>query len=124
MSGRSGRNPGRAYNGLTDKVGKPCSTRVEAKADARQKAALSKLAPEQVKSTELAGEPIVQVLSHAPGNGPAIGGLKAMTANGWFAARPPGTEYLYKIYAESFIDEPHLPRLVQDVHFLVDASIA
>lgn len=87
MTARTGRNPSQAYADLTDALGKPFATRVEAKADARQKALLSKLAPEQVKSTELAGEPIVQILSHAPGNGQAIGGLKVMTANGWFAAR-------------------------------------
>ena len=70
------------------------------------------------------GEPIVQILSHAPGNGQAIGGLKVMTANGWFAARPSGTEDIYKIYAESFIDEAHLQRLVQEAQVLVDAAIA
>jgi len=124
MTARTGRNPSQAYADLTEALGKPFATRVEAKADARQKALLSKLAPEQVKSTELAGEPIVQILSHAPGNGQAIGGLKVMTANGWFAARPSGTEDIYKIYAESFIDEAHLQRLVQEAQVLVDAAIA
>ena len=124
MTARTGRNPSQAYNDLTAALGKPYATRVEAKADARQKAALSKLAPEQVKSTELAGEPIVQILSQAPGNGQAIGGLKVMTANGWFAARPSGTEDIYKIYAESFVDEAHLKRLVEEAQVLVDAAIA
>lgn len=124
MTARTGRNPSQAYADLTEALGKPFATRVEAKADARQKALLSKLAPEQVKSTELAGEPIVQILSHAPGNGQAIGGLKVMTANGWFAARPSGTEDIYKIYAESFIDEAHLQRLVEEAQVLVDEAIA
>ncbi|HGM5578876.1 TPA: phosphoglucomutase (alpha-D-glucose-1,6-bisphosphate-dependent) [Pseudomonas putida] len=124
MTARTGRNPSQAYSDLTADLGKPYATRVEAKADARQKALLSKLAPEQVKSTELAGEPIEQILSHAPGNGQAIGGLKVMTANGWFAARPSGTEDIYKIYAESFVDEAHLQRLVQEAQALVDAAIS
>ncbi|MFH7489555.1 alpha-D-glucose phosphate-specific phosphoglucomutase, partial [Pseudomonas syringae pv. tagetis] len=81
--------------------GQPFSTRVDAKANPQHKALLSKLSPEQVTSTELAGEPIQKVLSHAPGNEQAIGGVKVMTENGWFAARPTGTEHIYKIYAES-----------------------
>ncbi|MBA1198662.1 alpha-D-glucose phosphate-specific phosphoglucomutase [Pseudomonas plecoglossicida] len=124
MTARTGRNPSQIYADLTAKLGKPYATRVEAKADPRQKALLSKLAPEQVTSTELAGEPIEQILSHAPGNAQAIGGLKVMTANGWFAARPSGTEDIYKIYAESFIDEAHLQRLVKEAQVLVDAAIA
>ena len=124
ITARTGRNPSQAYEELTAELGEPFATRVEAKANAQQKALLSKLAPEQVKSTELAGEPIVQILSHAPGNKQAIGGLKVMTANGWFAARPSGTEDIYKIYAESFIDDAHLQRLVAEAQELVDAAIA
>jgi phosphoglucomutase len=124
ITARTGRNPSQAYEELTAELGEPFATRVEAKANAQQKALLSKLAPEQVKSTELAGEPIVQILSHAPGNNQAIGGLKVMTANGWFAARPSGTEDIYKIYAESFIDDAHLQRLVAEAQELVDAAIA
>ncbi|MFQ6575886.1 phosphoglucomutase (alpha-D-glucose-1,6-bisphosphate-dependent) [Pseudomonas sp. UM16] len=124
ITARTGRNPSQAYAQLTAELGEPFATRVEAKANAQQKALLSKLAPEQVKSTELAGEPIIQILSHAPGNNQAIGGLKVMTANGWFAARPSGTEDIYKIYAESFIDEAHLQRLVAEAQELVDAAIA
>ena len=124
MTARTGRNPSQAYQGLTDALGEPFSTRVEAKANPQQKAALGKLSPEQVKSTELAGERIEQVLSHAPGNNQAIGGLKVMTANGWFAARPSGTEDIYKIYAESFVDEAHLQRLVSEAQVLVDSAIA
>ncbi|MFJ4373992.1 phosphoglucomutase (alpha-D-glucose-1,6-bisphosphate-dependent) [Pseudomonas japonica] len=124
MTARTGRNPAEAYAALTVELGEPFATRVEAKANPQQKALLSKLAPEQVKSTELAGEPIEQILSHAPGNGQAIGGLKVMTANGWFAARPSGTEDIYKIYAESFVDDAHLQRLVGEAQELVDKAIA
>ncbi|WP_368491744.1 phosphoglucomutase (alpha-D-glucose-1,6-bisphosphate-dependent) [Pseudomonas sp. Hg5Tf] len=124
ITARTGRDPSQAYAELTAELGEPFATRVEAKANAQQKALLSKLAPEQVKSTELAGEPIIQILSHAPGNNQPIGGLKVMTANGWFAARPSGTEDIYKIYAESFVDEAHLQRLVAEAQELVDAAIA
>jgi phosphoglucomutase len=124
MTARTGRDPSQAYQALTEALGEPFSTRVEAKANPQQKALLSKLAPEQVTSTELAGEKIEQIMSHAPGNNQAIGGLKVMTANGWFAARPSGTEDIYKIYAESFVDEAHLQRLVSEAQVLVDSAIA
>ncbi|MGI4838885.1 MAG: phosphoglucomutase (alpha-D-glucose-1,6-bisphosphate-dependent) [Janthinobacterium lividum] len=124
MTARTGRDPSQAYQALTEALGQPFSTRVEAKANPQQKALLSKLSPEQVTSTELAGEKIEHVLSHAPGNNQAIGGLKVMTANGWFAARPSGTEDIYKIYAESFVDEAHLQRLVSEAQVLVDSAIA
>jgi phosphoglucomutase len=124
MTARTGRDPSQAYEALTEALGEPFSTRVEAKANPQQKALLSKLSPEQVTSTELAGEKIEQVLSHAPGNNQAIGGLKVITANGWFAARPSGTEDIYKIYAESFVDEAHLQRLVSEAQVLVDSAIA
>lgn len=124
ITARTGRDPSQAYAALTAELGEPFATRVEAKANPQQKALLSKLAPEQVKSTMLAGEPIEQIQSHAPGNDQAIGGLKVMTANGWFAARPSGTEDIYKIYAESFVDEAHLKRLVAEAQELVDAAIA
>jgi phosphoglucomutase len=124
ITARKGRDPSEIYRSLTDDLGEPFSTRVEAKASPEQKAALSKLSPEQVKSTELAGESIQHVLSHAPGNNQAIGGLKVMTENGWFAARPSGTEDIYKIYAESFLGEDHLKRLVAEAQVLVDAAIA
>jgi phosphoglucomutase len=97
--------------------------RVDAKANPEQKALLSKLSPEQVTSTELAGEKIQSILSHAPGNDQAIGGLKVMTENGWFAARPSGTEDIYKIYAESIGDE-HLKQLVAEAQTLVDGAIS
>ena len=121
---RKGRDPSEMYKALTDELGEPVSTRVEAKANFEQKALLSKLSPEQVTSTELAGEKITRILSKAPGNDQAIGGLKVMTENGWFAARPSGTEDIYKIYAESFKGEEHLKRLVAEAQVLVDGAIA
>jgi phosphoglucomutase len=121
---RKGRDPSEMYKALTDELGEPVSTRVEAKANFEQKALLSKLSPEQVTSTELAGEKITSILSKAPGNDQAIGGLKVMTENGWFAARPSGTEDIYKIYAESFKGEEHLKRLVAEAQVLVDGAIA
>jgi phosphoglucomutase len=124
MTARLGKDPSQLYQELTQDLGTPFLTRVEAKANPQQKALLGKLSPDQVKSTELAGEPIEQILSHAPGNGQAIGGLKVSTANGWFAARPSGTEDIYKIYAESFVDEAHLQRLVAEAQVLVDAAIS
>lgn len=121
---REGRDPSEMYKALTDELGEPVSTRVEAKANFEQKALLSKLSPDQVTSTELAGEKIEQILSKAPGNDQAIGGLKVITENGWFAARPSGTEDIYKIYAESFKGEDHLKRLVAEAQVLVDSAIA
>jgi phosphoglucomutase len=124
ITARKGRDPSEIYNALTAELGEPRSVRVDAKASPAQKALLGKLSPEQVTSTELAGEPIQSVLSHAPGNNQAIGGLKVITANGWFAARPSGTEDIYKIYAESFIGDDHLKRLVAEAQVLVDGAIA
>ncbi|WP_297841882.1 phosphoglucomutase (alpha-D-glucose-1,6-bisphosphate-dependent) [Pseudomonas sp.] len=124
ITARKGRDPSEIYQALTEELGEPLSTRVEAKANPAQKALLGKLSPDQVTSTELAGESIQSILSHAPGNDQAIGGLKVMTENGWFAARPSGTEDIYKIYAESFIGEDHLKRLVAEAQVLVDAAIA
>ena len=124
MTARTGRDPSQLYQKMTEDLGTPFSTRVDAKATPQQKALLGKLSPEQVKSTSLAGETITQILSHAPGNNQAIGGLKVMTENGWFAARPSGTEDIYKIYAESFIGDEHLNRLVEEAQVLVDNAIA
>ncbi|KPY73643.1 Phosphoglucomutase [Pseudomonas syringae pv. syringae] len=124
MTARTGRDPSQIYKTMTEQLGEPFSTRVDAKANPQQKALLSKLSPEQVTSTELAGEPIQQVLSNAPGNDQAFGGVKVMTENGWFAARPSGTEDIYKIYAESFVSEDHLKRLVAEAQVLVDGAIS
>ena len=124
ITARTGRDPSQLYQQMTEDLGLPFSTRVDAKATPQQKALLGKLSPEQVKSTSLAGEDITGILSHAPGNDQAIGGLKVMTKNGWFAARPSGTEDIYKIYAESFIGDEHLSRLVEEAQVLVDTAIA
>ena len=124
MTARTGRDPSQLYQKMTEDLGLPFSTRVDAKATPQQKALLGKLSPEQVKSTSLAGEAITRILSHAPGNDQPIGGLKVMTENGWFAARPSGTEDIYKIYAESFIGDEHLNRLVEEAQVLVDTAIA
>jgi phosphoglucomutase len=123
MTARTGRDPGERYQALVQELGEPQSTRIDAVASPAQKKLLSKLSPEQVSSTELAGEKIAQILSHAPGNNEAIGGLKVMTENGWFAARPSGTEDIYKIYAESFLGTEHLQRLVDEAQQIVDAAI-
>ena len=124
MTARSGRDPGERYQALVQELGEPVATRIDAAATPEQKKQLSKLAPEQVRSTELAGEAIQSILSHAPGNNEVIGGLKVITANGWFAARPSGTEDIYKIYAESFLGDVHLQRLVAEAQELVNAAIA
>jgi len=124
MTARSGRDPGDHYRALTAEFGEPAYDRVEAPASAAAKAALAKLSPDQVKSTDLAGEKITARLTRAPGNGEPIGGLKIETASGWFAARPSGTEEIYKIYAESFRGPAHLQQIVAEAQRLVDAAIA
>ena len=124
MTARLGKNPHQLYRDMVADLGEPYATRVDAKADPRQKAALGKLSADQITSTTLAGEAIEQVLSKAPGNEQAIGGLKVSTANGWFAARPSGTEDIYKIYAESFTSEAHLQQLVSEAQQLVDSAIS
>ncbi|GAA1185368.1 phosphoglucomutase [Kitasatospora gansuensis] len=115
----TGRTPSQHYGELTDRFGAPAYARVDAPADRAQKAALAKLSAEQVKAAELAGEPITAVLTEAPGNGAAIGGLKVCTENAWFAARPSGTEDVYKIYAESFHGADHLARVQEEARALV-----
>jgi phosphoglucomutase len=124
ITARTGRDPGELYRQLTDELGRPLSERVDAPANVEQKARLSKLSPEQVKSTELAGDKIVSVLDRAPANGASIGGIKVVSESGWFAARPSGTEDIYKIYAESFKDEAHLQQLLQEAQSIVDAALS
>ena len=124
MTAREGRDPGELFGAITAALGTPYSDRVDAPADAEQKARLSRLSPQQVRSTELAGESIERVLDKAPGNGAGIGGIKVVTANGWFAARPSGTEAIYKIYAESFKDEKHLQSLLAEANKIVDDALA
>ncbi|MFJ9518535.1 phosphoglucomutase (alpha-D-glucose-1,6-bisphosphate-dependent) [Kitasatospora sp. NPDC101801] len=119
----TGRTPSQHYGELTDRFGAPAYARVDAPADRAQKAALAKLSAEQVKAGELAGEPITAVLTEAPGNGAAIGGLKVCTENAWFAARPSGTEDVYKIYAESFHGAEHLARVQEEARALVGEAL-
>ncbi|MFF2146734.1 phosphoglucomutase (alpha-D-glucose-1,6-bisphosphate-dependent) [Kitasatospora sp. NPDC058190] len=115
----TGTTPSARYRELTARHGEPAYARVDAGADREQKARLARLAPEQVTAGELAGEKITAVLSNAPGNGAAIGGLKVCTDNAWFAARPSGTEDVYKIYAESFLGQEHLARVQEEARALV-----
>ncbi len=120
----TGKDPGEHFRELTAKFGTPYYTRIDAAATPEQKNLLKKLAPEAVTATELAGEPIVAKLTRAPGNDAAIGGLKVVTANGWFAARPSGTENIYKIYAESFKDPAHLEAIVREAELIVNRALA
>lgn len=124
MAARSGKDPGELYRGLTVQYGAPVYERVDAPATAEQKKVLSNLAPQNVKATELAGEKIERMLTAAPGDGEPIGGLKVVTANGWFAARPSGTEDIYKIYAESFKGADHLQRILAEAQKIVSATFA
>jgi phosphoglucomutase len=119
ITARTGRDPGEHYQELTAQFGAPVYTRIDTPASGPEKAALGKLSPESVKETTLAGDTITAKLSHAPGNGAAIGGLKVQTGSGWFAARPSGTEQLYKLYAESFRDAAHLERIVAEARQIV-----
>ena len=109
---------------MTQELGEVFANRVDAPANAEQKKKLGKLDAAQVRITELAGEPIVQVLTHAPGNNAPIGGVKVVSRGGWFAARPSGTEDIYKIYAESFHDARHLDALIAEAQLIVDAALA
>ncbi|HYY12662.1 MAG TPA: phosphoglucomutase (alpha-D-glucose-1,6-bisphosphate-dependent) [Kineosporiaceae bacterium] len=115
----TGESPSQRYRALTERYGDPAYARIDAPADREQKAVLGKLSPEQVKATELAGEPIVATLTRAPGNDAPVGGLKVVTENAWFAARPSGTEDVYKIYAESFRGPEHLAEVQQAARDLV-----
>jgi len=124
ITARMGRDPGEIYRELTREFGEPFYDRVEAPATPEQKALLAKLSPQQVKLTELAGEKIQTVLTRAPGNGAPIGGLKVAAAGGWFAARPSGTENIYKIYAESFRGADHLRRILEEAQTIVSDTLA
>ena len=119
----TGKTPSQRYQELTDKYGSPTYARLDAPADRDQKARLSKLSPEQVSATELAGEKITAKLTTAPGNGAPLGGLKVTTANAWFAARPSGTEDVYKIYGESFLGPDHLVEVQREAQEVVDKVI-
>jgi phosphoglucomutase len=123
ITARMGRDPGEIYRELTTEFGEAYYERVDAPATPEQKTALKKLSPEQFRLTDLAGEMIQAVLSHAPGNGAPIGGIKVIANNGWFAARPSGTENIYKIYAESFLGEDHLRRILEEAEAAVKDAL-
>lgn len=122
ITARTGRDPGEHYRELTERFGAPAYERIDAPATPEQKRALANLSPEMVAADELAGDPIVAKLTRAPGNGAPIGGLKVVTRRGWFAARPSGTEDVYKIYAESFEGPDHLARLLEEARAVVEAA--
>ncbi len=123
ITARTGRDPGEHYHALEAEFGTAYYTRIDAAATSEQKARLARLSPEAVGESSLAGEPITAKLSHAAGNGAAIGGLKVVAASGWFAARPSGTEAVYKIYAESFKDQAHLDRIISEAQAMVDNAL-
>ena len=123
ITARTGKDPGEHFRALAEEFGMPYYTRIDAPATPDQKAKLGKLSPESVRETMLAGEPIVAKLTRAPGNSAAIGGLKVDSASGWFAARPSGTENIYKIYAESFRDESHLEAIVEEAQQMVNHAL-
>jgi phosphoglucomutase len=122
ITARTGQDPGEHYRALTAELGTPYYTRIDSPATPEQKAWLRQLSPEAVKTADLAGEPIIARLTRAPGNGAPLGGLKVVTASGWFAARPSGTENIYKIYAESFKDEGHLTAIVREARAIVNTA--
>jgi phosphoglucomutase len=123
ITARLGRDPGERYDELAERYGRPAYRRVDAPATPEQKEALGRLSPERVTAAELAGEPVREVLSRAPGNGAPIGGVKVIAESGWFAARPSGTEDVYKIYAESFRGEDHLARILAEAEAIVNAAL-
>jgi phosphoglucomutase len=123
ITARTDKDPGEHYRELTAEFGAPCYTRIDAPATPAQKARLAKLSPEMVRASVLAGEPIIARLTRAPGNGAPIGGLKVVSRRGWFAARPSGTETIYKIYAESFVDQAHLDTIVAEARAIVDRAM-
>jgi phosphoglucomutase len=124
ITARMGRDPGEIYRELTQELGECVSERVDAPATPEQKRMLARLSPKQIRSAELAGEKIQSILTQAPGNGAPIGGLKVVTASGWFAARPSGTEDIYKIYAESFRGADHLHRILAEAQTIIGAALA
>ena len=124
ITARMDRDPGQIYQELTGEFGESVYTRTEAPATVQEKAILKKLSPEQVRSKELAGEPIQAILTHAPGNGALLGGLKVVAESGWFAARPSGTEDIYKIYVESFRGTDHLRRILDEAQTIVSDAVS
>jgi phosphoglucomutase len=123
ITARTGKDPGEHYRTLTTTLGAPSYTRIDAAATPEEKARLASLSPESITETELAGEAITDKLARAPGNGQPIGGVKVIARSGWFAARPSGTENIYKIYAESFKGEAHLDAIVREAQAMVSRSL-
>jgi phosphoglucomutase len=121
---RTGKDPSQHYSELIAKFGAPCYTRIDAPATPEQKNLLKNLSPDAVTATDLAGEPIVARLTRAPGNNAAIGGLKVVAQSGWFAARPSGTENIYKLYGESFLSQSHLEKIVEQARQIVSRALA
>ena len=119
ITARGGKDPGEIYAGLCEKYGRPLYERIDAPANAEQRTRLGKLSPKDIPVSELAGDKIDSVLTNAPGDGNAIGGIKVITKDGWFAARPSGTEDVYKIYAESFQDRDHLQRIQKEAQAMI-----
>jgi phosphoglucomutase len=124
ITARAGRDPGEIYRSLTQEFGDPAYDRIDAPATAQQKAALQSLAPEHIRASSLAGEKIREILTKAPGDGNPIGGVKVIAESGWFAARPSGTEEIYKIYAESFRGREHLLRIEEEAQAIVGEAFA
>ncbi|MHB1730181.1 MAG: alpha-D-glucose phosphate-specific phosphoglucomutase, partial [Leptospirillum sp.] len=117
-------DPAESYRHLCERFGSPAYRRIDAPASDWQKSLLKNLTPEKVRSGDLAGEKILECLTKAPGNGQSIGGLKVVTKSGWFAARPSGTESIYKIYAESFLGEEHLSRILSEAQEIVNKALS
>jgi phosphoglucomutase len=123
MKAKGGRDPGEIYAGLTERFGRSVYRRIDVAASPEEKEVLKRLSPDQVPSSELAGEPITNVLTTAPANGAPIGGLKVVAEHGWFAARPSGTEDVYKVYAESLRGEHHLERILEEARDIVSRAL-
>lgn len=123
ITAKTSKDPGQHYQDLTARLGNPVYSRIDSPATPEQKARLGKLSPEDVRASTMAGEPIVAKLTNAPGNNAPIGGLKVVTENGWFAARPSGTENIYKVYAESFKGETHLNQILEEAGSIVSDAL-
>jgi phosphoglucomutase len=119
-----GKDPGEVYRDLTHELGDPVYERIDAPATPQQKAALAGLSPSDIHATEVGGQPILKILTNAPGDGNPIGGIKVIAKDGWFAARPSGTEEIYKIYAESFVGQDHLRQIEEEAQTIVSATLA
>ena len=124
ITARVGKDPGEVYHELARELGDPVYERIDAAATPEQKAALAQLSPSDIHATEVAGQPILRILTTAPGDGNRIGGIKVIAKDGWFAARPSGTEEIYKIYAESFVGQNHLRRIQKEAQAIVSEALA